>query len=138
MHVPLRPGNSMHRETSQLNHKTLWIGRTVGHRIFSHQCSFILSLLSGSSCKDCMRWNTCLAVSLPSSPHNSMRVHVSLTMASHRKNGPTWYAVSWNTTNPCTRLRLSMACLTKPSDGSYVLLATTEQDKLLSFLPACL
>jgi hypothetical protein len=63
--------------------------------------------------------------SSPSSPHNSMRVHVSLTMASHRKNGPTWYAASWKIMNLCARLPLIMACPTKPSDGSFVLLATT-------------
>src|SRR3984893_18802986 len=48
------------------------------------------------------------------------------------------YAASLNTTNPCARLPLSTACPTKPSDGSFVLLATTEQDKPLSSpLPVC-
>ena len=56
-------------------------------------------------------------------------------MASHRKNGRTWCAVSLNTTNPCAGLPLSTACPTKPSDGSFVLLATTEQDKPLTFPP---
>lgn len=87
-----------------------------------------------SSSIDCLRWNNCLAVFLPSSPHNSMRVLVSLSMASQRKNGPTWYAVSLNTTNPCARLPLITACPMKPSDGSFELLANTEQDKLLSSL----
>ena len=53
-------------------------------------------------------------------------------MASHRKNGQTWYAASLKTTNPCARLPLSTACPTKPLDVSFVLLATTEQDKPLS------
>ena len=73
-----------------------------------------------------------MAVFLLSSPHNGMRVHVSLTMAFHLKNGPTWYAVSWNTTNPYARLLLITACPTKPSDASFVLLAPTKQDKPLS------
>src|SRR5690348_9153556 len=80
----------------------------------------------------CLHWNTCLAVFLTSSPHSSLRVHVSRTQASHRKNGRTWYAVSWNSTNPCARLPVITACPTKPSDGSFVLLATTEQDKPFS------
>ncbi len=54
-------------------------------------------------------------------------------MASHRKNSRTWYAASVNTTNHCARLPLSMACPTKPSDVSFVLFATLEQDKPLSF-----
>src|SRR5215471_19319732 len=36
--------------------------------------------------------------------------------------------------NPCAGLPLITACPTKPSDVSFVLLATTEQDKLLSSL----
>ena len=85
-----------------------------------------------SSCKDCLHWNNCLAVFHLSSPHNSMRVHVSLNTASHRKNGPTWYGASVRITTPCARLPLSTACPTKPSDGSFVHLATTERDKPLS------
>jgi hypothetical protein len=76
-----------------------------------------------------------LAVFLPSSSLNSMQVHVSLTMASHRKNGPTWCAASLNTTNPFAGLPLITACPTKPSDASFVLLVTTQLDKPLSFLP---
>ena len=71
------------------------------------------------------------------SPHTSLRVHVSLTMASHRKNGRTWYAVSVNTTNPCARLPPITAYPTKPSGVSFEPLATAEQDKLLSFPSAC-
>ena len=56
-------------------------------------------------------------------------------MAFHRKHGPTWSVVSVNTTHPCARLRLIMACPTKPSDASFVLLATREQDKPCSFPP---
>jgi hypothetical protein len=93
---------------------------------------------TASSITDCLHSSKCLAVFLPSSPHNSIRVHVSLTMASHWKNGRTWSAVSLNTTNPCARLPLITACPTKPSDVSFVLLATTEQDNPLSFPPACL
>ena len=107
-------------------------GKRICKQDFSDQGGTII--LTGSSCKDCLRWNTCSAVFLPSFPHNGMRVHVSLTMASHRKNGPTWYAVSLNSTNPYARLPLITACPTKPSDGSFVLFATTEQDKPLSFL----
>ena len=105
---------------------------TDGLRMLSHQCSFTLLLLTGSSCKDCSHWNNCLAVFLLSSPHNNMRVHVSLTIVSHRKHGQMWYAASVNTTNPCARLPLSTACPTKLSDVSFVLLATTEQDNPLS------
>jgi len=100
--------------------------------MLSHQRSSILLLLTGSSCKGCLRWNNCLAVFLLSSPHSSMRVHVSRTMASHRKHGRTSYGVSLNTTNPCARWPLLTACPTKPSDASFVRLASTEQDKPLS------
>ena len=112
-------------------------GGTDGHRMFSHQCSFTLLPLMGSSCKDCLSWNNCLAVFLLPSPHNSMRVHVSLTTASPLKNGRMWSAASLKTMNPCARLPLSTVCPTKPSDGSFVLLATIEQDKPLLFPPAC-
>jgi hypothetical protein len=40
-----------------------------------------------------------------------------------------WYAVSLSTTHPCARGPLLTACPTKPSDASFVLLATIEQDK---------
>ncbi len=62
-----------------------------------------------------------MAIFLPSSPHNSMRVHVSLAMASPLKNGRMWSAVSLKTTNPCAKLPLITACPTKRSDASFVL-----------------
>src|SRR5205085_5759978 len=68
-----------------------------------------------------------------SSPHNSIRVHVRLTMASHRKNGRTWCAVSLNTTNPCAGLPLSTACPMRLSGVFFVVVSMEEQDKLLSF-----
>ena len=97
----------------------------------------------GSSCKDCSRWNNCLAAFLPCSPHTSTRVHKSLTIASHSKNDQTLCAVSLSTTTPCARWSLITVCPMKSLDGSFVLLATTEQDKPLSsplpvFEDACL
>ena len=90
-----------------------------------------------SSCKDCLHWNNCLAVFLLSSPHNSIQAHVSLNTASPVKNGRMLSAVSLKTMNPCAKLPLITACPTKRSDASFVLLATTKQDRGLLPSPAC-
>src|ERR1700738_1865889 len=84
-----------------------------------------------SSFKYCLHWNNCLAAFPLSYPHSNIQVHVSLTIPFHLKNGRMWCAVSVSTTNPSARLPLLTGCPTKRSGVSFVLLATTEQDRRL-------
>src|SRR5256885_14732618 len=102
---------------------------TDGHRILSHQCWSTFSPRMASSIKDSLHSSTCLAVFPRSFPHSSARVHVSLIMASQRKNGLTWCAVSVNTTTPCARWPLITACPPRQSGVCCELLTRKERDE---------